>query len=163
VSRRLGLIVAALLAFGLLAGPVAGAGAATPRTTLNDVENEVMCVTCGVPLNIAESDQADRERALIQHLVDQGLTKRQIKDELVNEYGHRVLALPQDHGFGLAAYLVPIVLVLAVLAALVAIVPRWRTRRAAGAGDPDDTSTAVPTLSPEDARRLDEDLARYEI
>jgi hypothetical protein len=53
--------LALLVAFTALAAPAA-ALAAQPRTTLNDIEDEVMCVVCGVPLNIAESPQADRER-----------------------------------------------------------------------------------------------------
>ena len=40
-------LLVALLASSVLA-PVAGAAPA--RTTLNDVEDEVMCLVCGVPL-----------------------------------------------------------------------------------------------------------------
>jgi cytochrome c-type biogenesis protein CcmH/NrfF len=163
--RRLGLIVAVGLAALAAAVPVT-ASAATPRTTLNDVEDEVMCVACGVPLNIADSPQADRERALIQRLVDRGYTKQQVKDELVAQYTDRVLATPRDRGFGLAAYLVPIAIVLGALAALAVVVPRWRRSRTADTdGDPGDdgNATAAPRLTEADARRLDEDMARYEV
>ena len=34
-----------------------------PRADFNDVEDEVMCDTCNVPLDIAESPRADQERA----------------------------------------------------------------------------------------------------
>jgi cytochrome c-type biogenesis protein CcmH/NrfF len=163
--RRLGLIVAVGLAALAAAVPVT-ASAATPRTTLNDVEDEVMCVACGVPLNIADSPQADRERALIQRLVDRGYTKQQVKDELVAQYTDRVLATPRDRGFGLAAYLVPIAIVLGALAALAVVVPRWRRSRTADTdGDPGDdgNAPAAPRLTEADARRLDEDMARYEV
>jgi cytochrome c-type biogenesis protein CcmH/NrfF len=121
-----------------------------------------MCVSCGVPLNIAESPQADRERAEIQRLVDRGFTKQQIKDQLVAEYGPRVLATPKGSGFGLAAYLIPIAIVLGALAALAVVVPRWRDGR--GNDDrPDDQPPSAPELDPDDARRLDADLARYEV
>ena len=45
--------VLALVAVLALAAPIA-ATAATPRKTLGDVENEVMCPVCGTPLNVAE-------------------------------------------------------------------------------------------------------------
>jgi cytochrome c-type biogenesis protein CcmH/NrfF len=156
--RRLALTAALLLA--LLP---AAATAATPRTTFNDVEDEVMCVACGVPLPIAESPQADQERAVIRRLIAQGLTKDQVKAQLVKTYGtDRILATPKDSGFGLAAYLVPIVLVLAALGGLAFALPRWRANR--GGGDDRDPDGDSPTaLTDADAARLDADLARYEV
>ena len=91
--------LAALLAAAVAAGP---AGAATPRASFNDVEAEVMCDTCNVPLNIAESPRADQERREIRALIAQGLTKQQIEDELVRRYGSEILADPPKHGFSLA-------------------------------------------------------------
>ena len=73
-------VVVALLALLALA-PAAALGA-QPRASFNDVEDEVMCDTCNVPLNIAESDRADQERAEIRRLIAQGLTKQQILAEL---------------------------------------------------------------------------------
>ena len=155
-------LVPALLV-GILLVP-AQALAAAPRADLVDVEDEVMCVTCKVPLNIAEGAQPDSQRALIRDLIDQGMTKAQIKQELVAEYGPEVLALPRDDGFGLTAYAIPLALGAVVLAALALLVPRWRRRPAAGmTGAARSGSTGPqPALSADDARRLDEDLARYE-
>ena len=87
-----------------------------------------MCVSCGVPLAIAESPQADAERREIVDLIKQGKTKQEIKDALVDTYGERVLATPKDSGFGLAAYLVPIAIVLLALVAGAIFLPRWRNR-----------------------------------
>lgn len=147
----------AALAVATALAVAAPAPAAEPRTSLPDVEDEVMCVLCNVPLNVADEPQADRQRAFIRRLVDQGLTKQQIKDRLVAEYGDEVLAMPDDDGFGVAAYAVPVAIVLAMLAAAALIVPRWR-RREATAG----TGAAAPQASDAELRRLDEDLARYE-
>ena len=152
---------AILLLLALLTLGAPAALAATPRTSLNDVEDEVMCVSCGVPLNIAESPQADRERAEIQRLVDRGLTKQQVKDQLVAEYSRDVLAEPDNKGFGAAAYLVPIAAVLITLAAGALIVPKWRTRRNTATAQ--SNGAALPSISPADARRLDDDLARYDL
>ena len=55
------LAVAASLVVLVALAAAAPAGAA-PRTTLPDVEDEVMCVVCGTPLNLAQAPQADRER-----------------------------------------------------------------------------------------------------
>ena len=115
-----------------------------------------MCVTCNVPLNIAESPQASRQRALIRRLVDQGLTKDQVKDQLVAQYGEDVLALPENDGVNVAAYLVPIALVLAMLAAAAIVLPRWRRRA------PAPLTSGGPPASDAELKRLDEDLAKYE-
>jgi hypothetical protein len=55
----------------LLLALAAPARACAPRTTLDALEDEVMCTVCGLPLSLAtESPQAQRERALILRLVD---------------------------------------------------------------------------------------------
>ena len=46
----------------LLLAPAAVA--AEPKTTLPDVEDEVMCVECGTALNVSTSPVADREQTL---------------------------------------------------------------------------------------------------
>jgi cytochrome c-type biogenesis protein CcmH len=150
------LIVLALLVATALAPP---AGAQEPRTSLPAIEDEVMCTTCNVPLNVAESSpQAERQRAFIRDLIAQGATKEQVKAALVDEYGENVLALPPGEGLGLAAYLVPIGLVAVGGVVVVIALPRWRRRARARAAAP---SPASPALSAADTFRLDEDLARY--
>jgi cytochrome c-type biogenesis protein CcmH len=152
--RRLAPTLLAVLA---LAAPAAAAAAA-PQTTLNDVEDEVMCTVCGVPLNLAtDAPQAIRERAFIRARVAAGDSKDEIKRKLSDEFGPAVLAMPEAKGFNLTAYLVPAAVVLALLAALVALVPRWRRR-----SRDDAQSEAGPELSAADAARLDADLARYD-
>lgn len=117
-----------------------------------------MCVTCKIPLNIADNPQATRERDLIRGLIARGLDKQQIKAALVAEYGDDVLALPRSDGFGVTAYIVPLALIGMLGVALTLLVPRWRSLPAAHSADDD----AAAPLSGADARRLDDDLARYE-
>ncbi len=155
LRRTLALVLLALAALAALAVP---AGAAEPRASLLDLEDEVMCRVCGVPLNIAEAPQAEDQRELIRELIAQGRTKEQIKDRLVAEYGAAVLATPGDDGFDLAAWLVPVAVVVALLAALALLVPRWRRRPPTRAA----TLSAASVLSSADARRLEDDLARYD-
>lgn len=152
-------VAVALLAL-LALSPGAALGA-QPRASFNDVEDEVMCDTCNVPLNIAESDRADQERAAIRRLIARGLTKQQILAELERTYGPGILAKPQDSGFSLAVWWVPVVVVIGLIGLLAALLPRWRRRGGGGGGD--GGARDAPALSPADERRLDEDLARYEV
>ncbi len=120
-----------------------------------------MCVTCKIPLMVAESPQADRERAYIEGLIERGESEAQVKQALVEQYGPQVLALPATHGFDLAAYLVPIAVAAFALAMLALLLPRWRRRSQAQA-------TAVAgsggeqSLSPSDVARLEADRARFD-
>jgi cytochrome c-type biogenesis protein CcmH len=151
---------AALLACSVPTAPsaLAAASAVKPRTTLPVIERQVMCVTCKIPLNVAQSPQADRERAFIQSLIDQGQSEGQIKDALVGQYGRSALALPSDHGFDIAAYLVPLAAFLALVAALVVLLPKWRRYARTQAA----RAPVEQPLSAADAARLDADLSRFD-
>jgi cytochrome c-type biogenesis protein CcmH len=145
-------VLAGLLAALVLAAPAA---AATPRASLTDVEDEVMCVQCGTVLNISESAVADRERAFIRRRIAQGMDKAQIKRALADEYGPAVLAMPDEGGFDLAAYLVPGLLVLLGLGGVALAARRWRRAPSADAA-------GGPELDPEEARRLEAELAAFD-
>jgi cytochrome c-type biogenesis protein CcmH len=149
-------VLGALTAAGTGTAARAAAASAAPRTSLPAIERQVMCVTCKIPLNVAQSPQADRERAYIEHLIQQGQSEAQIKNALVGQYGSAVLGLPAAHGFGLAAYLVPIAVVLGLLAALVLLLPRWRRQARAQAA----REAPHPRLDAADAARLSADLRR---
>jgi cytochrome c-type biogenesis protein CcmH/NrfF len=152
------LSVSATLGVSVTSAAAGGAGRAGTHTSLPVIERQVMCVTCKIPLNVAQSQQADRERAFIQSLIDEGQTEAQVKRTLVAQYGPAVLALPGAHGFDLTVYLVPLVAILALLATLAVLLPRWRRHardQATGAED-------APMLSSADAARLESDLARFD-
>jgi cytochrome c-type biogenesis protein CcmH len=162
-SRRLAVPTAtliALLALYLSAPSALGMGAAVapPRASLPAIERQVMCVTCKIPLQVAESPQANREREFIQGLIDEGQDEAQIKRSLVAQYGPTVLALPSAQGFDLTVYLVPLAVFLALLATLALLLPRWRRHARAQAGSVPDAAR----LDPADAARLDADLARFD-
>jgi cytochrome c-type biogenesis protein CcmH len=155
------LVVAPLAALAValaLATLLPSAAADAPRTSLPVIERQVMCVTCKIPLNVAQSPQADLERDYIQGLIRRGEGEAEIKRALVAQYGPAVLGLPSTHGFDLTAYLVPIAVVLALLALLLLLLPSWRRRaRAQAAAEP-----PAPALDAADAARLDSDLARFD-
>jgi cytochrome c-type biogenesis protein CcmH len=126
--------------------------------SLPAIERQVMCVTCKIPLNVAESAQASRERALIRRLIAEGRGEGQIKRTLVAEYGPAVLALPSAKGFDLAAYLVPAAVVLGLAALLAVLLPGWRRK----AREQRARSGAPPPLGAADAARLQADLDRFD-
>ena len=154
--RRAAVLAAlCLLAIGC-AGAAAAAPAASPRVSLTDVEDEVMCPICGTLLELSESPQAQRERAFVRRMIAAGRTKAEIKDALVAEYGDEVLALPRGSGFDLTAYLVPAIAFAIAAAALALGAIRWRRR----------SGNASPPPAPpggEDAERLDADIGRYDL
>ena len=151
---------AALLALLLLtAVPAAASAQECPRTSVADVEDEVMCPVCGTPLGLAsEAPQAERERAFIQRLVDQCKSKDEVKQALVAEFGESVLALPGDQGddsFGdVLVYVVPAVGILLAAGGIAFAVVRWRRPRRDRPG---------PALASAEGTRLDDDMNRYDL
>jgi cytochrome c-type biogenesis protein CcmH len=143
------------LALALLALPVAAVAHPAPRASLTDIEDEVMCPTCGTLLQLAESPQAQDERDFIRHEINQGKTKQQIKDDLVRQFGTQVLALPPASGFDLAAYLVPAAGLIAAAIGIFFGLRRWRR-----AGPPAGGESQVDAA---DEKRLDTDLAKYDL
>jgi cytochrome c-type biogenesis protein CcmH len=155
---RLAAALASVLA--TLALAPAALAADCPRTTLGDIEDEVMCPVCGTPLALAtEAPQANRERAYIQRLIDDCRSKDEVKSALVAQFGDGVLALPgdEDADFGdVLVYVIPgLGLVLAVAGIAVAT-RRWRSR---GAG----TAPAAGAPPSAASGRLDSDLERYDL
>jgi cytochrome c-type biogenesis protein CcmH len=152
----------ALLLFSVaLVVPAAATAAECPKTSLSAVEAEVMCPVCGTPLGLAtEAPQANRQRALIQRLVDRCKSKEEIEQVLVAEYGEDVLALPEADGFDAAAYVVPALAVLLAALGVGLAVRRWR-RDGDGPGGRPATAGGAPSEASE--KRLSSDLERYDL
>ena len=149
-----------LVATLALVAPAAAVAADCPKTTLGDVEDEVMCPVCGTSLALAtEAPQAQRQRELIRRLVDQCKSKDEVKAVLAAEFGDGVLAEPGDDGFDLAAYLVPALAIVLGAGALAAAALGWR-RRGGGRRPEDDEREAAEGAA---GRRLEADLERYEL
>ena len=157
--RHFALILAALV----LLVPAAAAAQDCPRTSLGDIEDEVMCPVCGTPLGLAsEAPQADRERAFIhrqvdiQQLIAKCKSKDEVKQALVAEYGENVLALPGDQGDDdlgdVLVYVIPAVGIVLAAAGIAFAVVRWRR--------PDRPGRAVAGA---EGARLDDDMERYDL
>lgn len=151
--KRLLSLLAVAAAF--LALPAA-ALAQCPKTTLGDVEDEVMCPQCGIPLELAtEAPQAQAERRFIEEQVAACRSKEEIKDALVAEFGPSVLSLPEDDGFNLAVYLIPILALLVAGGGIAVALRRWRRARPAPA-----TAESAAEPDPGDAARLEADMRK---
>jgi cytochrome c-type biogenesis protein CcmH len=145
--KRLALVVVA----ALLAAPPAFGSERHP--TQAELEGEVMCPVCGTTLDQSGAPAAQQIKRVIAARITAGDTKSEIKDELVAEYGKEILAAPPREGFGLLAWWLPIVGVLA--GAVVVGVGAWRWSRR---GEPQAAAPLDPALE----RRLDDELRRFE-
>lgn len=153
--------IAFLLATVALAAPAAASAAECPRTTLGDVEDEVMCPVCGTPLALAtEAPQAQREREFIQRLIDDCRSKEEVKRALVAQFGDDVLSLPgdqEDDDLGdTLVYAIPALGALLAAGGLALAVRRWRRRGDHGA-------PAAPAAAAAADARLEGDLERYDL
>jgi cytochrome c-type biogenesis protein CcmH len=151
------LLAASVAAAALAVAAPAAALASEQHPTLAEIEPEVMCLVCKTTLDQSDSAFANQERTLIRSLIARGYTKSQIKKKLVAEYGPEILAAPEDSGFNILAWWLPIAGILAGAVALGWLAWRWsRGRR----GPPEDLP---PRVDPELERRLDEELARMDV
>jgi cytochrome c-type biogenesis protein CcmH len=142
----------------LTAAIASTAGTATARTSYLSVVDDVMCVVCHEPLGVAQSPEAFQERDYIRQLIAQGKTRKEIENDLVQQYGPAVLARPPANGVNLLVYIIPPVVLIVGITVLAIFLPRWR-RRAREAGlSPTDTRA---TLDAADAKRLNDDLGRF--
>lgn len=154
--RTLAVVAMALL----LAAP---AYASETRPTLQELESEVICPTCQTTLDQSDSAIARNMKAFIARRVAAGDTKGEIKAQLVDQFGERVLAAPPRRGFNLLAWLLPLAGA-GVGAALLGFLA-WRWSRTRGSTHPvegDPRRNGHRPLEPELERRLDEELARFD-
>ena len=156
LARRAALALGVLLALAL---PSAALAADCPRTSLGDIEDEVMCTICGTPLGLAaEAPQAQRERAFIERLIADCRSKDEIKRALVAEFGESVLAMPGDAGDDdgvedVLVYVIPAVGLIVAAGGIALALRRWRGRPRAD----------NPAAATSDSSRVDLDMERYDL
>jgi cytochrome c-type biogenesis protein CcmH len=131
---------------------VAGVSAADPPRAA-DLEAELVCPTCKTTLDQSDSPVAKRMKVFIRSRIAAGDTEDQIKDALVAQFSTDVLAKPPVGGFGLLAWLLPVVALAGGAIAVGLLVRSWSRRRASPAAQP---------LDPALEERVDEALARFE-
>lgn len=96
-----------------------------------DVANELMSPACpGRTLINCTSGQSEQLRELIRQKVAQGESKSAIMDYFVDMHGEEILAAPPKKGFALAAWLLPLFVVLNGAGLVVVLTFRWTRNRA---------------------------------
>jgi cytochrome c-type biogenesis protein CcmH len=137
---RLAAVIALIAAAALAAVPPVHA--AQPDWTVVGIEQELMCVVCHQRLDQSNSAFADGMRKTLRQWHAQGLSKNQVLDRMVAQFGEEVLAAPPKKGFNLLAWVVPGVVLLAGGAIALALALMWGRSRppggaAGGGGDVD--------------------------
>jgi cytochrome c-type biogenesis protein CcmH len=157
--------VAVLLACGLAFAP-APAPAADSEGWSYDLAHELMSPYCpGRTLAECPSEKADTLRVWLHVQEASGRSRDEVMAELVERFGERVLSAPRPEGFGLAAYLVP-VLAFVAGGVLVFWFLRKQTREAAVRRPAAPASGSPAASAPAGARdadlerMVDEELSR---
>ena len=151
------------LLFALAALALAApAFASEQHPTLGELEGQLMCPICaGVTLAQSDSPAAQRIKAYILERIAAGDTRSEIKRKLVEQWGKRILAAPPRHGFDLLAWALPLVGLLGGAGVLGLLAWRW-TRVREPEPAPQRWSLNGHPLDPDEERRLDEELARFD-
>jgi cytochrome c-type biogenesis protein CcmH len=146
---RLLAVAAAALA---LAAPAAACRAPASQS---DLETKLVCIQCHTTLDESDSAFAVEMKQEIARQIKQCRTEKQIIDSMVAEFGPSVLSTPQTHGFDLVAWVLPIGGILLGALALALLARQWAGGRPPG-------PPPSERLDPDDERRVDEALARFE-
>lgn len=143
------LTAAAVCALGL----ASAAWAADPPNAA-DLEAKLVCPVCETTLDQSNAPVAERMKLFIRERIAAGDSEREITDALVVEFGPGVVATPPKSGFGLLAWLLPLVALAGGAVAVLVLVRTWaRTRPPSGAERP---------LGADLEQRVDEELARFD-
>jgi len=146
-------LVALAAAAAIAASAVAPAPAAAPKAA--DLEAEIVCPVCQTTLDQSNAEIARRMKALIRRRIAEGATEREIKAELVDQFGPAVLAEPPKRGFDLLAWALPIGGAVVGGVAVGVLAWSWSRRRR------DDEAAQTP-VDPDLDRRVDEALRELE-
>ena len=146
----------ALLAALALAG---GAMASEQHPTQGELEAELVCPSCHVPLDESSSAVAQQMKAFISRHIALGWTKSRIESALAAQLGDGIYGVPRTHGFDLLAWILPFGGI--ALGAVAIAGGAWRWSRVRG-GASDDDSAQSPVLDAASERRVDDALARFD-
>ena len=128
-----------------------------------DVANELMSPACpGRTLINCTSGQSEQLRELIRQKMAQGESKATIVRYFVDMYGEEILAAPPKKGFALAAWLLPLFVVLNGAGLIIVLTLRWSRNRARVEHNPpmpiDDATTSAATEMAPYRQRLQREL-----
>ena len=131
-SRRLAML-AVVIAAGLLVAASPLARTAQAQSMVDQIEGEIMC-QCGCTYTLEACASAmgcsvgEEMRVAIAAMGAQGMTKAQILDYYVAQYGETILAAPTKRGFNLTAWIMPFAAIAAGGLAIYLLLLAWYRR-----------------------------------
>lgn len=150
--------------------------AGRPRAPVTDYENDPFIIgveerlrcTCGCNLDVYTCRTTDFTCATspamhrqVVSLVEEGKSAEEILDAFVAEYGEMVLMAPRKEGFNIVGYVLPGIAITGVGAAMLWVLTR-KIRLRTAAVEAATSEGGDPSLSPDDAARLEAELAELE-
>ena len=151
----------AVLACGVLLAAfafVGGAAASEQHPTQGELEAELVCPSCHVPLDESQSAVAQQMKTFIRAHIARGWTKSRIESALAAQLGDGIYGVPRTHGFDLIAWVLPIGGILLGAVGVGGGAWYWSRDR----GSTENLRPAESGLDPESERRLDEELERFD-
>jgi cytochrome c-type biogenesis protein CcmH/NrfF len=136
----------------------AAAPASEQHPTQGELEAELVCPSCHVPLDESNSAIAQQMKTFIRVHIAKGWTKSRIERALAAQLGPGIYGVPRTSGFDLLAWALPLGGIALGAAAIAGGAWRWSRRRDPATVD----SPPGPALDPEGERRVDEELARFD-
>lgn len=147
-----------LVMFAIFALPVASL-ATDNEAEARKLEELFMAPCCGgTTLALHDSSAAHRMKLEIRQMLDAGKTRQEIIDHYVAQHGHTILSMPETHGFGLVAYVVPFLALILLPLLMWGIIRRW-TRN--NAPSPEPEPGPVQPIDPAFRERLEKELRGY--
>ena len=138
-ARLIGwLAMAAVLAVALVVGVAGTRGPSTPEDRARSLAKSLACPVCdGQSVADSDSDAAKGIRTRIAERIDQGASDDQIRGELADAYGEKVLLTPASSGVSSLVWTLPVVALVVAVAGLAVAFRRWRGGGPARASDED--------------------------
>jgi cytochrome c-type biogenesis protein CcmH len=151
-----------LVAVLMLTIPATTAGGQPADTEAEEdaIADKLMC-ECGAAVTVADCGDnaiANGMRAIIRQQVTLGKSRGEILDHFVSLYGECILAEPRKSGIGLAAWLGPVVAIVAGGAVLGGSMWVWVSRR----GRQPEPSPSPGEDLDEYERRVEDELEKFE-
>jgi cytochrome c-type biogenesis protein CcmH len=136
-----------------LASPAA---ACNHHASQGRLETLLVCPSCHTTLDESDSEVAREMKAEVHQRIASCQTERQILDAMVDEFGPTILSTPRTSGFDLLAWVLPLGGAAVGAAVLAVAALAWSRTRS------EPRAEAPAALGPEDERRVDEALERFD-
>jgi cytochrome c-type biogenesis protein CcmH len=145
----LGLVAVMAVAFGA----ARSSEARTPEERIDAIAKTLKCPVCpGESLYESRNNVSLNLKAEIARQVRAGQTDNEIRAGIVARYGDNVLLVPRAEGVDAVVWVLPVVVLVASVAALVIVFRRWRREGATGAPTEADRALVADALAAETRR-----------